>query len=90
MLMIEPRPPSSMPGRKARIMWNIAVTIEVEGEFPGAVVAVDDGARMHIARAVEQDIEAPDLGRPPSAIASGESPSSTRVVQPVSVLSASH
>jgi hypothetical protein len=37
--------------------------IEVERKFPRPVVAVEDRPRMHITRAVEQDIEAPDLGR---------------------------
>ena len=55
--MIEPPPASSIAGRKARIMPVHRAHVEVEREVEGDLVAVEDGAGVDVAGAVEEDVD---------------------------------
>ena len=62
MLMIEPRPCASMPGRNARTRRYWALALSSNARSQSAVRAVQDGAGVDDAGAVEEHVDRADLG----------------------------
>ena len=79
MLMIEPPPFFSMPGRNARVTRYIDFTLSAKLKSQSFGVAVEDRAVMHDAGAVEQHVDRRRPRPPCLSIAASSVTSSTRV-----------